>query len=286
MISSARPILKWSARLLGAAVVIGLIGLAAFTIASERVIDRQYPLPGSHVRASTDAASIARGARLVFAYGCADCHGPKLQGAYIPSFAIRSRNLTILARSLSDADFDRVIRHGLRPDGTAVAEFMPSDSYQFMADSDLAAILGYLRSQPAAGEDVPEPSFGLHDRYQFLSGARKTVRDWFPTQTQALDMGQRYERGRVMAMTACGECHTTSLKGQPGPPGSPPDLSLVASYDRATFLNFLRTGKAAGNRELPMMSAVARIRFSHLTDDDLNALYGYLAARGRKLTGG
>jgi hypothetical protein len=47
----------------------------------------------------------------------------------------------------------------------------------------------------------------------------------------------------------------------------------------------MRTGKAVGNRELPMMSAVARVRVSHLGDTDLNALYDYLAARGRKLTG-
>jgi hypothetical protein len=62
-------------------------------------------------------------------------------------------------------------------------------------------------------------------------------------------------------------------------------LSIVASYERADFLRFMRTGKAVGNRELPMMSAVARVRVSHLGDTDLNALYDYLAARGRKLTG-
>jgi mono/diheme cytochrome c family protein len=278
-------ILKWAGLLLGLVVGIGLIGLAYVYIASEQIIDRHYSLPESHVRAATDANAVARGARLVFAYGCADCHGRNLQGAYIADFGMRSRNLTVLARSLSDADFDRIIRHGLRPDGTPVAEFMPSDSYQFMTDSDLAAILGYLRTQPAAGESIPKPSFGLYDRYKFLTGERKTVLDWFPTQTRALDLGPRYRRGRFMAMAACGECHTTSLKGQPGPPGSPPDLSIVASYDRPTFLNFMHTGRAAGNRELPMMSAAARVRFSHFTDDDLNAIYDYLLARGQKLTG-
>jgi hypothetical protein len=34
-----------------------------------------------------------------------------------------------------------------------------------------------------------------------------------------------------------------------------------------------------------MMSTVARVRMSKLTDAELNALYDYLAARGRKLTG-
>jgi cytochrome c553 len=88
-------------------------------------------------------------------------------------------------------------------------------------------------------------------------------------------------------MTACGECHTTALTGEvPPQPHHPPDLSIVASYERADFLKFMHTGKAAGNRELPMMSAVARVRISHLSDADMNALYDYLAARGKKLTGG
>jgi cytochrome c553 len=87
-------------------------------------------------------------------------------------------------------------------------------------------------------------------------------------------------------MTACGECHTTELHGEiPPHPGHPPDLSIVAAYDRGDFLKFMHTGKAAGNRELPMMSAVARVRISHLSDADINALYDYLVARGRKLTG-
>jgi hypothetical protein len=47
----------------------------------------------------------------------------------------------------------------------------------------------------------------------------------------------------------------------------------------------MHTGKAAGNRVLPMMSAVARVRISHLSDADMNALYNYLVARGKKLTG-
>lgn len=87
-------------------------------------------------------------------------------------------------------------------------------------------------------------------------------------------------------MTACGECHTTALQGETPPqPGHPPDLSIIAAYDRSAFLHFMHTGKAVGNRELPMMSAVARVRISHLGDTDLNALYDYLVARGRKLTG-
>jgi cytochrome c553 len=125
------------------------------------------------------------------------------------------------------------------------------------------------------------------DRFKLLRGQVKTDRMWFPLQTPALDLGAPYVRGRQIAMTACGECHGTTLEGQTiSPDHRPPNLSIVAAYARADFLKFMHTGKAIGNRELSMMSAVARVRVSHLSDADLNALYDYLAARGTKLTGG
>src|SRR5262249_6410865 len=109
---------------------------------------------------------------------------------------------------------------------------------------------------------------------------------WFGVQKPALELGPHYARGRALVMAACGECHMTALTGPPPfvPPPRPPDLSLVASYDRADFDKFMRTGKAVGNRELPLMSAAARARFSHFSDNELEEIYDYLAARGRKLT--
>src|SRR5438105_6371074 len=276
---------KWIGLSLGVIAALGLAAVAYTYFASERIIDRRYPAAGSHIHASTDPKVIALGKLLVRPYGCADCHRPNLQGAYIRGFGMSSRNLTRLAGAFSDADFDRVIRRGLRPDGTSVPESMPSDAFQYMPDSDVVAIVSYVRSLKPAGTDIPEPSYGLITRVGLLRGMYKADISWSPLQKPALDLGPRYARAREMAMTACGECHTTSLEGQHGPPGTPPDLSIVASYERADFLKFMRTGKAAGNRELPMMSAVARVRISHLGDTDLNALYDYLVARGRKLTG-
>ena len=46
----------------------------------------------------------------------------------------------------------------------------------------------------------------------------------------------------------------------------------------------MRTGKAAGGRELKFMSPTARTRFAHFSDDEIAALYDYLAARGEKLS--
>ena len=277
-------ILKWAG--LGLCTVL-IVAAAGGYFLSERVIAKVYPLPASHIRASQGPEAIARGERLARAYGCADCHGHDLHGAFIPDFGMRSRNLTMLAKDFSDADFDRVIRHGLRPDGTSVAETMPSDAFQYMTDADVSDVIAYIRSRPPSGEPVPTPSYDWKARLKFLSGEGKTDAMWFPLQTPALDLGAQFARGRQIAMAACGECHTTALTGEvPPQPHHPPDLSIVASYERADFLKFMHTGKAAGNRELRMMSAVARARISYLSDADLNALYDYLSARGKKLTGG
>jgi cytochrome c553 len=280
-----RQIWKWVAVAAAGLAVLVLAAVGYVYFASDQIIARHYSLPPSHIHASSDRKVIALGEHLVRPYGCTDCHRPNLQGTFIPDFGMSSRNLTRLAARFSDADFDRAIRKGLRPDGTSVAESMPSDSFQYMPDSDAVAIVSYIRSLKQSGADIPEPSFGFKDRWDFLRGPKKTTRDWFPLQTPALDLGPRYARARQMAMTACGECHGTSLQGQSGGPLPPPNLSIVASYDRADFVKFMHTGKAAGNRELPMMSQVARVRISRLTDAEIDALYDYLAARGKKLTG-
>ncbi|HEX3945694.1 MAG TPA: c-type cytochrome [Rhizomicrobium sp.] len=278
---------KWVGIALGGIALFALAAVAYVYVASEQIIGKRYPLAPSHVHASTNPTVIALGKHLVRPYGCADCHRPNLQGTFIPDFGVSSRNLTRLAATFSDADFDRAIRKGLRPNGTSVAEAMPADAFQYMPDGEVTAIISYIRSLKPAGADIPSPSFGLLPRVGVLAGKAHTDAYWFGTQKRALDLGLHYARGREIAMSACGECHMTALTGGPeGIPGPrPPDLSLVASYERADFLKFMHTGKAAGNRELPMMSAVARVRISHLSDVELNQLYDYLAARGRKLAG-
>ena len=276
-------LLRWTG--IGLAVA-GVLVATVFYFWSEAIVSRVYPLPPSHIQAARMPSAVARGRHFVQAYGCTDCHTRTLQGAFIADFGMKSRNLTRLATTFSDADFDHAIRRGLRPDGTSVAETMPSDAFQHIPDSDLSDMIGYIRSLPAAGEDVPAPSYGISARLGFIKGANHDDQYWFRRQVPALDLGPQYTRGRQLAMAACGECHTTSLTGEvPPQPHHPPDLSLVASYERGDFLKLMRTGKAAGNREVGMMSAAARVRFSHFSDAELGAIYDYLAARGRKLTG-
>src|SRR5260221_6565382 len=110
-----RRVLKWADVGLGAFAAVALATLAGVYTASEAIILKHYPVPQSMMQHSKDAQAIERGRHFAFVYGCADCHRPTLQGAFIPDFGVASRNLTRLAMTFSDAAFDRAVRWGLRP---------------------------------------------------------------------------------------------------------------------------------------------------------------------------
>jgi mono/diheme cytochrome c family protein len=57
----------------------------------------------------------------------------------------------------SDAEIAAAIRQGIRPDGRILAPIMPWESYHVMTDADVADLVAYLRSLPAADHAVPGP---------------------------------------------------------------------------------------------------------------------------------
>ena len=274
------PIWRWAGRALAALAVLAVLAVGMVYVASELTISRHYPLPPSSFHVVADAGSVARGAHLVRVVGCTDCHGADLRGQYVDDFKMAPPNLTLLAKSFSDADFDRAIRHGLKPDGTSLAEYMPSGAFQYLSDRELSDVVAYIRSRPVGGQAQPAPSYSLAERFKFLTGENMTQVTVMGLQTPGLDLGPQYAVGRHLATIACGECHTTTFNGYPG---FSPNLVLVASYGHDDFVKFMRTGKAAGNRELPLMSDTARLRFSQFSPGEVDAIYSYLAARGQKL---
>ena len=71
--------------------------------------------------------------------------------------------------------------------------------------------------------------------------------------------------------------------GQPHPSATPrPNLRMVAGYEKLQFERLMKTGIAAGDREVSLMSEVARGRYKHLTDAEIAAIYAYLQAVGAK----
>ena len=65
--------------------------------------------------------------------------------------------------------------------------------------------------------------------------------------------------------------------GRPHAEAAPrPDLRIAAAYEPDQFRRLLRTGLAAGDREVGLMSEVARGRYKHLTDAEVDAVHAYL----------
>ena len=275
---------RWLKRIgIALGVLAGLLVLAGVVVyvGSERILHRRHAVPAANVVIPTDAASITEGQRLATVRGCMyGCHGPEGKGVVFfddPMLALlNAPNLSAAAQRYSAAELVTVIRHGLRPDGTSVV-LMPSPTFEALTDEDVGRIVAFLKSLPPS--DGPGPSFkpGPIVRLGLVAGQFKTSavlaeRDREPPAARSTT-GQR---GRYLARTICTECHGDTLAGDSNPEFSSPDLRVVAAYTADDFRRLLRTGVATGNRPLGLMKYRAVHGFSHMTDDEIAALYEYL----------
>jgi mono/diheme cytochrome c family protein len=159
---------------------------------------------------------------------------------------------------------------------------MPSATFSHLTDREAADLIAYLRSVKPAGPPQPRLQVRVLGRVGVLLGKFKSEAAVIKAhENPALpDLGPQYAEGRLLAR-ACVECHGPALKGGDTILKTP-DLMVAAAYDLEDFDHFMRTGKAAGNRELPLMSGVARYRFSGFTPAEVAALHGYLKARASR----
>ncbi len=246
------------------------------------------PPPAFAAAIPTDAAAIAQGRHLALTRGCIGCHGDRLQGEVFDDDPIEGRavaaNLTRLVHDHGPAVFERALRHGIGHDGRALWS-MPSYNFVALSDADVAALYAYARSLPVAATPLPAGWVGL-PRLAIALGDDAAIPAFLgkvPPLRWQRHPDPAVRRGEYLTMTSCTECHGFGLRGDDpfAPPGKgAPDLAIVASYDKADFTRLMRTGKAAGNRELRLMSRVARARFVHWTDSEVEDLYAFLSALG------
>ena len=266
------------------AVLAGIAGLAIWVIVrSDAILGAAQAAPASTVRAATTAAAIEQGRHLTEVTACGVCHRADLTGdsLIVSGSTIPAPNLTQVVRRRSDAELDRAIRHGLRPERTGEL-VMPSHAYAALSDDQMSSIIGYLRSLPPQGTVTARPPPGLLMRAALAGGLLKTEPARLAQARPAIDAGPRFQAGRQLAVAACGQCHGTDLGGGPGFPG--PDLTVRAAYDRTRFRTLMRTGATADGDSFGLMPRTARSYFSHFTDGEIDAVYDYLAARDAALS--
>lgn len=282
-------VLKWAgfglAGLVTAAVCVVGGGLAASELmirwpvrASEASFIAASP-PGSPGRGAPE-----RGRRIAKLAGCHDCHGAGLQGllfhddpAVLRAFA---PNLTLAAAAQSDAQLEQAIRHGVAADGRRLW-IMPSSAFAQLSDQETADLIAHIRSLPRGGRVQPHLKVGPMGRVGVLLRKVRSEPELMAEEPARLpDLGPRRAEGRRLARF-CVECHGPTLSGSEML-GSP-DLTVAAAYDLADFAKLLRTGRAAGDRELGLMSTSARARFGDLSDAEIAALHDYLKARAERV---
>ncbi|HXW77182.1 MAG TPA: cytochrome c [Candidatus Eremiobacteraceae bacterium] len=121
----------------------------------------QVPMPDAasidpsmtHAAAMPPAATVEYGNYLAHVGGCMGCHGAGLSGGPVPGVPPSfppAQNITPTGiGKWSDADIVRALRVGKRPEGTTINPFMPWANTAAMTDTEMAALIKYLRSVPA-----------------------------------------------------------------------------------------------------------------------------------------
>jgi len=285
-----RGLVKWPLTILASLLtVLLLVGATLPLIGLYRI----YQPSSSAAPAITIAATperLARGERL--AQLCGQCHSSTgalpLAGAADDITggvlgAIYPANLTPAGElaTWSDGELRRAIREGIHPSGRTLL-LMPSDQYRSLRDEDVAALIVYLRSQPAIEHDLPATQVNV-------LGAAVIGAALFPLSRQApvVDVIMAPPAGPTEAygeylvtIGGCASCHGVGLRGgtdQFVPVG--PNLPvLVGRWSTADFVAFFRTGVDPYGRAIEPDRMPWDLYNRAFTDEELQAIDAYIRA--------
>jgi mono/diheme cytochrome c family protein len=267
--------------------------------------ERTLSVPARTIALRDDPASIGRGHYLFESRGCAECHGHDGAGRVFiddPRSGMRvvAPNISpgpgsVVAGYLAE-DWERALRHGVKPDGRPLM-VMPAEDYSGLTDDDVAAVVAFVRHLPptaggAADFELPLLVRALYGA-EFITDAAQKIDHALPPARPVAE-GVTVAHGQYVGQ-ACRGCHGAHLSGGPIP-GAPPDWPAAANltpgeggvlrrYPGAqAFKDMLRSGRRPdGSVVSPVMPFAALGRMS---DVDIDALYLYLASLEPRAAGG
>lgn len=305
------PLIRLLFATLAATLLITLVGFAIFVASRQHLT---FDAPAPPVAASSDSAVVARGRYIVRnVAACASCHGDParyaafergedvpLGGGYawrIPPGTFYAHNITPDAETglgaVPDGAIARALRFGVGHDGRALLPFM---EFQGLSGEDLAAVISYLRAQPAVRNAVPPHHYNVVGMIVKATLLAKPVGP-ASAPPQRNPTGPTVENGRYLAesVARCGACHTQrdpatgAFTGAPfaGATGvgdhnnprrswSPPNITAapgtgrLATLDEDGFVARVRGGRVIAGSPMPWQC------YQRMNDDDLRAIYRYL----------
>lgn len=280
--SKTRKILTVLVALAGATVLLGVVVLLA---ASEWKLRRTHQVPLTPFESPPGSPDLAEGERLSKIVGCwAGCHGKTGQGGAIDMdgyYSVSAPNLPSILPLYSDSELARLIRFGVKRDGSS-ALGMISYTFYPLSDSDLSNIVAHLRRQP------PQPAVPGHRSITLTARIKLALGRWRLAAEQVnaarprwgeLPRATAFERGRYLASITCSECHGIDFRGnefEDNTYDGGPSLAVIAMYSREEFRHLMRTGAAPGGRELGEMGWVARNAFVSFKDQEIDDIHTFL----------
>jgi mono/diheme cytochrome c family protein len=294
-----KRVLRWIGFLLVALVTVAAVGALITVVASNRAVDQRVVVaPPAPVLGH---GSVERGKHLYGAVAnCIVCHGSDGGGGpFITDAALAVLNAPNLTRGpggvgvqYSDADYDRAIRRGIRPDGTRLI-IMPSWGYAALSDSDAASIVAYVRTLQPVDRANPRVRLGPVGRVLLVTNklrmdATRIADEGPPAPPPPPMMMVGY--GQYLARVGgCMGCHGTHLSGGhlEGPPDVPPASNLtptgIGTWTAPMFMITLTKGRDPSGHELHPFMPWRTIRT--MTDLELESIYDYLKSLPPRETG-
>ncbi|HEX2827876.1 MAG TPA: cytochrome c [Burkholderiales bacterium] len=255
---------------------------------------------------TTPAGDAKRGEYLAKAAGCLGCHTEEKKDAtpFAGGRALKTPFGTFYGPNITpdrkagignwtEANFEKALRHGERPDGANYFPAFPYPSFTQVSDADVRDLWAYLRSLPPSPRANRAHDLGFPYGYRFLVTPWKWL--FFKSGPAAADprLDAVRQRGRylVTALGHCGECHTPRnflggtkasrfLAGGKGPEGKNiPNLTptRLKKWSDQEIKDFLVNGMYSdGDVPAEAMAEVIRNTTSKLTPADLDAMVAYL----------
>lgn len=275
------------------AILVALIAAAIFAglQLGERRMQRTVSVPPLALELRNDPATLDRGKYLYSSRGCVDCHGANGAGRV---FAQDANGLKLAGSNISPgpgsvvarytaADWERTLRHGVKPDGRPIM-VMPSEDYNRLTNDDLVALVAHVRQlAPATGGaavvDLPLPARVLYG-FGLIKDAAAKIDHALPPATPVPE-GVTVAHGAYVANMCLG-CHGPQLAGGKIP-GGPPDWPAAADLrpgpamaryaDPQVFARMFKTGKRPDGSGIQVMPFES---LREISDTDVQALHLYL----------
>ena len=287
MMSNASPPNKPAGRfrryaLRGIAGLALIAATAAFAVwgTAQWRLHTQWDANVTPLKVQPSASLVAEGERAFRVFGCWGCHhdaGNVLFEA--PNVGrLVARNISRRAADYSDDELVRLIRRGVKQDGTT-AIVMPASELGRMSDQDVAAVVSYVRSLPERPDEVMSSTQWGPLGYIALASGKVDLSAAIAPTSDPPQVRPKEGEGEYLVSAICRGCHELDTAYDNGfGMKTPPLRAMVKAYSLDQFRHLMRTGEGAGGRDLGTMTRVAQTGFSYFTDGEIDAIHHYLNA--------